>query len=309
MGGPLGYLGFPITDESGAGSGRYSRFQFQGSSIMWHPVYGVRVVQGRVGEVYWSGGGPSGPWGFAVTDEYPDGPSGRSSDFEIGTLAWTPDNDVLDVLHGGAPGSVTPAAGNWSAVSRSGRMGYVMRQLVYRFGFPANGAAGLVGNLFAESGVIPSRIEGSAEATPMRAANFSGIVTDFTADQIMTQQSPGGPFKPGVGLAQWTDPARRNGMFSHFYFARFFGSDTLFSMDIQLDYLVRELRTSFSGVYATLTKTSVSVDDASDDVVYRFEIPKDILLSPTQKRPRADPAVQAVFGVRRTASHQALGTL
>jgi hypothetical protein len=50
-----------------------------------------------------------------------------------------------------------------------GRVLQVMDLLVRRYGYPVNGAAGLVGNLIAESEVLPNRIEGSAIGTPMRA--------------------------------------------------------------------------------------------------------------------------------------------
>jgi subtilisin family serine protease len=304
MGGPQGYLGYPTTDETAAGTGRFSRFEFQGSAITWHPVFGVHEIHGRIGETYFSQGGPGGTWGYPVTDEYPDGKDGKSSDVEGGTLAWTPANDVLAIL-ADISGTVIPAAGDWPNVGRSARMGYAVQQLVWRYGFPLNGASGVVGNLSAESGVIPSRIEGSSESSPTRARNFAGVMTDFTPQQIMTRTRPDGPRLPGVGLAQWTAKARRAGLFTHVYNGRSYGADTLRSMDAQLDYLVAELQASFPGLFATLNNPDVSVDQASDDVVYNFEVPQAILLTSSSKRPRSDPAVQRVFRERRALSEQA----
>jgi hypothetical protein len=60
------------------------------------------------------------------------------------------------------------------------RMVYVMELLVDTYHYPVNAAAGIVGNLRAESGVLPSRIEGSADATPMRSRNFANVMTDFS---------------------------------------------------------------------------------------------------------------------------------
>jgi hypothetical protein len=157
-----------------------------------------------------------------VSDEYPDGSTGRSSDFEGGTLNWTPAGGVIEVL-AAAPGTVTPAAGDWPATGAEDRMRYVIAQLMERYGSPADGASGVVGNLSAESGVLPSRIEGSREATPMRAADFRGAVRDFTADEVMLRANPNGPRLPGVGLAQWTSAARRAGMFTHACQSRFAG--------------------------------------------------------------------------------------
>jgi Phage tail lysozyme len=152
--------------------------------------------------------------------------------------------------------------------------------------------------------VIPARIEGSAETTPTRAQNFAGVTTDFTLEQIMLRPNPGGPRLPGVGLAQWTSATRRAGVFVHVYNGRAYAADVLRSMDAQLDYLMNELRTVFPGVFAVVTGTNVTVDRASDEVVYNFEVPGAIL-SGGQKLPRTDPQVQAVFTRRRTASRRA----
>ncbi|MFG1749639.1 phage tail tip lysozyme [Streptosporangium sandarakinum] len=304
MGGPSCFLGYPATDETVAGVGRFNRFEFQGSGIFWHPVFGVREVHGLIGEYYWSVlGGPTGAWGFPVSDEYPDGSADRASDFEAGTLHWSPASGVIEIL-APSPGAVVPAAGDWPRTGANDRLRYAVGQLVERYGFPPNGAAGVVGNLWAESAVIPSRIEGSSAASPMRAANFTGTVTDFTADQIMLRTNPGGPRLPGVGLAQWTSSARRAGMFAHVYNGVAFGSNALFSMDSQIDYLVTELRMRFPGVFSVVNDPNVAVDRASDEVVYNFEVPGAILEA-GQKLPRADARVQAVFNQRRTPSRNA----
>lgn len=263
----------------------------------------MHEVYGRLGEVYWAQGGPAGVWGYPVSDEYPDGATGRSSDFEGGTLAWTPANDVLEVF-ADVPGTVPPAGGDWPSAPTTERMRYAVRQLAIRYGFPVNGAAGIIGNLWAESGVIPPRIEGSAEATPTRARNFLDVATTFTLDQIRLRPHPDGPKLPGVGLAQWTSTARRAGVFSHVYNGQSYGSLALRSMDAQLDYLVRELRTSYAGVFGVVTASAVNVETASDEVVYNFEVPGAIIQN-GHKLPRNDPAVQAVFTQRRGPSNRA----
>jgi hypothetical protein len=132
---------------------------------------------------------------------------------------------------------------NWSAVSTDNRLVYVMELLVNSYHYPVNGAAGIVGNLLAESGVLPSRIEGSSGATPMRAANFAGQITDFSPDDVMNRNSANqaGPRMPGVGLAQWTTSARRSGLSQRTSQGRALGSSILFNMDAQVEYLVSEL--------------------------------------------------------------------
>ncbi|WP_229068845.1 phage tail tip lysozyme [Actinoplanes sp. DH11] len=289
-----------------AGVGQLRPHQF--ALLTAHPERGMHEVHGRIREYYESLGGPAGSWGFPITDEYPDGADGRSSDFEGGTLAWTPAGDVLEIL-APAPGAVTPAAGDWPAVPLTERLRYATGLLIHQYGFPAAGAAGVVGNLLAESGVIPSRIEGSSASHPTRAKNFDGVVVDFTPEEIMMRPRPGGPCLPGVGLAQWTSPNRRSGLFAHVYQGRALGVEMLRSMDAQLHYLAGEMRTGYPGVFAVVTNPAVTVDAASDDVVYRFEVPGAILDASGQRLPRTDPAVQNVFAVRRAFSHQARATV
>lgn len=198
---------------------------------------------------------------------------------------------------------------NWASVGPDRRMLHVMELLVNTYHFPINGAAGLVGNLWSESGVLPNRVEGSSISTPMRASNRAGKTTDFTSEQIMNRDSVGreGPDKPGIGLAQWTTANRRQGLFQHSFAGRQQGTAILFNMDAQVDYLVTELqKPGFQGVFNVITRAGVSLDDASDEVVYRYEAPGAVLDSNGHPLPRKDPAVQRVFTERRSKSQKAL---
>lgn len=183
----------------------------------------------------------------------------------------------------------------------------VMELLVDRYGYPVNGAAGIVGNLIAESGVQPDRIEGSRSATPMRAPDFAGRVRDFTPEEVRDRNfaRKQGPRLPGIGIAQWTSPARRAGLFTHTIGGRQLGTAILADLDAQVDYLVTELRRSYRGLNATLLSPGVRVNDAADDVVYDFERPGAILQN-RERLPRSDPRVQAVFAQRRAQAQRAL---
>ncbi|WP_446220673.1 phage tail tip lysozyme [Micromonospora sp. IBHARD004] len=200
----------------------------------------------------------------------------------------------------GAPSS-PPAAPAPAGVE--GRAVRVMELLVRRYGYPVNGAAGLVGNLIAESGVIPERIEGSAEGTPMRAADFSGRVRTFTPDEIRDRDYTRrlGPKLPGVGIAQWTSRNRRAGLFSHSLQGRRPGSAILSDLDAQVDYLVTELRRDYGQVDATLRSPGITVDRASDVVLLRFERPAVVV----NGQP-GDPAVQQALARRRAHGARAL---
>ncbi|TDC19413.1 hypothetical protein E1265_23990 [Streptomyces sp. 8K308] len=197
---------------------------------------------------------------------------------------------------------------HWEKKSLDKRMLHVMERLVDHYDYPVNGAAGIVGNLAAESGVIPNRVEGSSEGTPMRSRNFNGAVVNHTPEAIMkrNQAQKVGPARPGIGLAQWTFPPRRAGLFKHpFEGHPGLGANAVFDMNDQIDYLASELKSSFKGVQSVLKKPGVKVDDACDEVVYNFEVPGAILQG-NAKLPRSNRRVQQVFNKRRPAAQQAL---
>lgn len=222
--------------------------------------------------------------------------------------------------------------------SKRDRIVRVMTLLVNKYGYPKIGAAGLVGNLDAESGVLPNRVEGSRPNTPMTAQNAQGQVTTFTAEAVMNRRyNVQGPKKPGIGIAQWTTRNRRAGLFQHEYEGRVLGASILNSLDAQVDYLVTELGSRYKRVNRILKNPS-SIEAASDEVVFNFERPGKVLKNKTdengnivyktrrdrngntiyrrdrngkkipQKVPRRrdDPKVQSVLKARRRLAGQAL---
>ncbi|MEM6717977.1 MAG: phage tail tip lysozyme [Bacteroidota bacterium] len=195
----------------------------------------------------------------------------------------------------------------WEAITRDERSVYVMRVLIDNYNFPINGAAGLVGNLYSESGILPNRVEGNRDlSNPMRARDNRGRMTDFTPEQIMNRvYRRSGPRLPGIGLAQWTSANRREGLFQHSFRGRQDGADIVYNMEAQIDYLVTELQGSYRRVYNVITANDVSVHDASDEVIYNFEIPGSIL-SGGKKLPRSNAQVQRAFGHRRSNGDRAL---
>jgi len=242
-----------------------------------------------------------------------NGFSGKDVDGKLGPSTWQKIRPLLTsptTRAGATPTSPSggSAASSWTARSVDERMRYVMNRLVNQYNYPVNGAAGLVGNLYAESGVLPNRVEGSRMATPMRAADFQGRVRIFTPSEIMNRRAGvSGSKRPGIGLAQWTSRNRRNGLFKHRYNGQVIGANIIFDMDAQIDYLVHELNSRYRAVDRVLRSPNVSINAASDEVVYRFETPGSVLTktSPRRLLPRDHPQVQAVFGERRAHSQRA----
>lgn len=66
LGGPSGYLGFPIADEAGVtdGMGRFSIFQR--GEIYWAPGLGAHAVSGTILDDWKSAEGPAGDFGYPI---------------------------------------------------------------------------------------------------------------------------------------------------------------------------------------------------------------------------------------------------
>lgn len=126
------------------------------------------------------------------------------------------------------------------------------------------GVAGLMGNLYAESGLVPSNLQNSYEESlgytdvSYTLAVDSGSYGNFATDSA------------GYGLAQWTVEDRKSSLLA---FANDCGS-SIADLDMQLTFLCQELETKFPGVLAKL-KTATSVREASDYVLFHFEAPLD----------------------------------
>lgn len=124
------------------------------------------------------------------------------------------------------------------------------------------GIAGLMGNLYAESGLNPKNLQQTYE----RKLGYSddsytdavdhGIYTNFVKDSA------------GYGIAQWTFWSRKQALFS---FAKS-REKSIGDLNMQLDFLMKELREGYIGVLNTLCNAT-SVLEASNEVLLRFERP------------------------------------
>ena len=137
------------------------------------------------------------------------------------------------------------------------------------------GAAGLMGNLSAESGLRSNNAQNSCmQRMKMTDEEYtaqvdSGAYTQFASDSV------------GYGLAQWTSSGRKQNLLNHMKSC----GKSIADLDGQLDFLIRELQTSYKKVWNTL-KSASSVKEASDSVLTGFERPAD--QSAAAKRKRAD---------------------
>jgi hypothetical protein len=109
LGGPFGFLGYPVTDETGTpdGIGRFNHFANSGS-IYWTPSTGAWSIHGAIRAKWASLGWERSFLGYPVTDETgtPDG-IGRFNHFSSnhslshvnGSIYWTPSTGAWSI-HG-----------------------------------------------------------------------------------------------------------------------------------------------------------------------------------------------------------------
>ena len=126
------------------------------------------------------------------------------------------------------------------------------------------GIAGLMGNLYAESGLRPCNLQNTYEKSlNMTDAEYtsavdSGAYTNFVED------------KAGYGLAQWTYWSLKRDMLAYFQKKKMsIGDGTT-----QMEFLCHQLSTSYKSVWTTL-QTAKTVLEASNAVLLKFERPAD----------------------------------
>lgn len=140
-------------------------------------------------------------------------------------------------------------------------------------GLNACGTAGLMGNLYVESGLIPTNLQNTYEKklgytdAAYTAAVDSGAYDNFAKDSA------------GYGLAQWTYHTRKAALLA---FAKAAGK-SVGDLETQLAFLVKELRESFKLVHYVLV-TATDVKTASNVVLLQFEKPADQSAAAKERR-------------------------
>lgn len=124
------------------------------------------------------------------------------------------------------------------------------------------GVAGLMGNMQAESGLNPKNLQNSCEKKlGMTDEQYVQAVDNGTYKNFVNDGC-------GIGLVQWTYKTRKAALLE------FKGKKSIGDLEMQLDFLWKELSTSYKTVLERL-KTSLSVREASDFVLTKFERPRD----------------------------------
>lgn len=126
------------------------------------------------------------------------------------------------------------------------------------------GVAGLMGNLYAESGLRANNLQNSYEKKlNITDAEYTRLVDENAYPDFVKD-------KAGYGLAQWTFWSRKQALLD---FAKSKGK-SIGDLQMQLDFLWKELMMSYPAVL-TVLQNAENVREASDAVLLWYERPAD----------------------------------
>ena len=126
------------------------------------------------------------------------------------------------------------------------------------------GAAGVLGNLEAESNLRSNNLQNSYEAADsinMSDEEYTAAVDNGTYTNFINDRA-------GYGLAQWTHWARKEWLYNYAQEQR----KSIQDFDMQLEFLWKELSRDFKKVVTNL-KNATSVREASNTMLLDFEQP------------------------------------
>lgn len=140
---------------------------------------------------------------------------------------------------------------------------YVWAEL-YNFIGNEYGTAGLMGNLQAESGIIPYRLQGDFTTGYSTSIRYTNNVDQgiYTENEFVNDSK-------GYGLAQWTYWSRKQGLYNMYISG---GYSSIGDVGLGVSFLISELSSSYASVLAVL-RSATSVRQASDVVLHDFENP------------------------------------
>lgn len=168
--------------------------------------------------------------------------------------------------------SITPAI-NTSKVNTSAINDKTMWDFFKSQGLNDYGVAGLMGNLYAESGFKPTNLQNTYEKklgmtdAEYTAAVDSGAYTNFIKDSA------------GYGLAQWTYWSLKQDLYNYAKGK----NKSIGDGQTQMEFLAHQLSTDFKSVWNTM-KNATSILEASNAMLLKFERPADQSVNAQNKR-------------------------
>jgi hypothetical protein len=127
------------------------------------------------------------------------------------------------------------------------------------------GVAGLMGNLLAESGLIPFRLQGDFTSGYTTSLQYTADVdTGDISETSFVNDSQ------GYGLAQWTFYTRKQALYN----MKTTMNVSIGNLNLALSYLMYEMNNTYPTVLNVLIN-AISIREASDTVLHDFENPAD----------------------------------
>lgn len=125
------------------------------------------------------------------------------------------------------------------------------------------GTAGLLGNIQAESGIIPFRLQGDFTSGYTKSITYTNNVDTgtYTENQFVHDSK-------GYGLAQWTYYSRKQ---NYYDWVQSRGG-SIGSAENGVSFLVHELQTSYPSVWQTMVNAT-NIKTVSDKVLHEYENP------------------------------------
>ena len=158
----------------------------------------------------------------------------------------------------------------------SGHESYIWNYFLGKIG-NEYGVAGLMGNLQAESGLYPDRVQGDIPYSSYSQNYTARVDSGEISEHNFVHNGPNGG---GYGLAQWTWYTRKQGLYDRYIRG---GYSSIGDIRLACDYLWYELSYKYKSVLSVL-KTATSVRQASDKVLHDFESPADQSVSVEEVR-------------------------
>ena len=152
----------------------------------------------------------------------------------------------------------------------------------------AKGVSALMGNLQAESGLYPDRVQGDVPYSEYSKTYTANVDNGVISESEFVNNGLGGG---GYGLAQWTFYTRKQNLYN---FWKSGGYGSIGGADLGCDFLIHELKESFPGVYSTLVNTT-DILSASNIVLFDFESPADQSSSVQQLRAEMGTEIYNTF--------------
>lgn len=165
-------------------------------------------------------------------------------------------------------------------------------------GATPEGAAGLMGNLQAESACKSVRVQGDYNySNPDEySLNYTTQVDNGTiSEENFVYNGPGGG---GYGLAQWTATNRKQNLYNY---AKSKGK-SIGDLQTQLEFLVQELQTGYSSIWNLMT-TSTDMKAVSNKVLHSFEKPADQSSTVENLRYSNGKAIYDLYASKRNSTN------